>query len=74
MAVPSFSILRSFASPRDPRTSRREKKHLLSDVVTHDEHGPLPGLLTPAPGPQVGQPDFPPTRVSHVPFVPSPFG
>jgi predicted transposase YbfD/YdcC len=34
MTVPSFSILRSFSSLRDPRTSRRKKKHLLIDIVS----------------------------------------
>jgi hypothetical protein len=31
--APSYSILRCFASLRDPRTSRRPKKHLLLDIV-----------------------------------------
>ena len=34
MVVPSFSLLRCFSSLKDPRTSRRKKKHLLIDIVT----------------------------------------
>lgn len=33
MVVPTLSILRAFSSLRDPRTSRRKKKHLLIDIV-----------------------------------------
>jgi predicted transposase YbfD/YdcC len=33
LVAPSYSILRCFASLRDPRTSRRPKKHLLLDIV-----------------------------------------
>jgi predicted transposase YbfD/YdcC len=34
MVMKSFSILRCFSSLRDPRTSRRPKKHLLIDIVS----------------------------------------
>jgi len=33
VVVPSYSVLRCFSSLRDPRTSRRRKKHLLLDIV-----------------------------------------
>src|SRR5438094_9197947 len=31
-------------------------------------HGPFPGLLMPAPGPQIGQPNLSASRISHVCF------